>query len=157
LVFGSSKSTSSGKAVWSAAQMAEMLDFPVLIVDRIDKPVDIIVAPPLAPDVQSIDRTHLFRMTLGDHALECEVLQLFDQQAGMLIARMREANPAGVAALAHTLHGSARAIGAWAIARAAETLEVAAKNKSVEMQSAKQALARTVDDARRTIAALLLA
>jgi HPt (histidine-containing phosphotransfer) domain-containing protein len=137
--------------------MAEMLDFPALVTDRVDKPVDTIVAPPLAPDAQSIDRTHLFRMTLGDHALECEVLQLFDRQTGMLIARMGEANPAGIAALAHTLHCSARAIGAWAIARAAEVLEAAAKSKSVEMQSAKQALERTVDDARRTIAALLLA
>jgi HPt (histidine-containing phosphotransfer) domain-containing protein len=136
--------------------MAQMLDFPALVVDRVDKPIDTIVAPPLAPEAQSIDRTHLFRMTLGDHALECEVLQLFDQQAGMLIARMDQANRTGVAVLAHTLYGSARAIGAWAIAGAAETLEAAAKSKSVEMQSAKQALARTVDDARRTIAALLL-
>jgi Hpt domain len=137
--------------------MGEMLDFPTLVVDGANKPVETIVAPPLAPDAQPIDRTHLFRMTLGDHVLECEVLQLFDQQAGMLIARMGEANPAGVAALAHTLHGSARAIGAWAIARAAEALETAAKSKSVEMQSAKQALARSVDDARRTIASLLQA
>jgi hypothetical protein len=137
--------------------MAEMLDFPALVVDSVDKSVDTIVAPPLAPDAQSIDRAHLFRMTLGDHALECEVLQLFDQQAGMLIARMGEVNPAGIATLAHTLHGSARAIGAWAIAGAAEALEVAAKSKSAELRSAKQTLARTVDDARRTIAALLLA
>ena len=137
--------------------MAEMLDFPALVADRVDKPVDTIVAPPLAPDAQPIDRTHLFRMTLGDHGLECEVLQLFDQHAALLIARMGEANPAGVAVLAHTLHGSARAIGAFAIAHAAEALEVAARTKSVEMQSAKQALARTVDDARRTIAALVLA
>jgi hypothetical protein len=137
--------------------MAEMLDFPALVVDRVDRPVDTIVAPPLAPDAQPIDRTHLFRMTLGDHALECDVLQLFDQQARLLIAHMGEANPAGVAVLAHTLHGSARAIGAWAVARAAEALEAAAKTKSVEMQSAKQALARTVDDARRTIAVLVRA
>jgi HPt (histidine-containing phosphotransfer) domain-containing protein len=137
--------------------MAEMLDFPAFVVDRVDKPVDTIVAPPLAPDAQSIDRAHLFRMTLGDHELECEVLQLFDRQAGMLIARMDEANPAGIATLAHTLQGSARAIGAWAIAGAAEALETAAKRKSAEMQSAKKVLARTVEDARRTIAALLLA
>jgi HPt (histidine-containing phosphotransfer) domain-containing protein len=137
--------------------MAEMLDFPALVVDSVEKSVDTIVAPPLAPDAQSIDRAHLFRMTLGDHGLECEVLQLFDQQARMLIARMGEVNAAGIAALAHTLHGSARAIGAWAIAGAAEALEAAAKNNSAELRSAKQRLARTVDDARRTIAALLLA
>ena len=48
--------------------MADMLEFP--IVDNV------VVAPPLAPETQPIDRTHLFRMTLGDHALECEVLRL---------------------------------------------------------------------------------
>ena len=136
--------------------MAEMLDFPVWVVDRGDKKVDTIVAPPLAPNVQSIDRAHLFRMTLGDHALECEVLQLFDQQAGMLLARMGDATPAAVAALAHTLQGSARGIGAWGIARAAETLEIAARAKTVELQSAKHALTSAINEARRTIAALVL-
>lgn len=136
--------------------MAEVLDFPAVVVDKVRKRVDTIVAPPLAPDAQAIDRVHLFRMTLGDHALECEVLQLFDQQAGLLLARMSEANPAGVAALAHTLQGSARGIGAWGVARAAEALETAARARSVGLQSAKHALAFAVEDARRTIAIVLL-
>src|ERR1700747_3563075 len=106
--------------------MAQMLAFPVPVADKV-------VSPPLAPDTQPIDRTHLFRMTLGDHALECEVLRLFNQQADLLLARMGQMDPAGVAALAHTLQGSARGIGAWGVARAAEVVEAAASAKVEEL------------------------
>jgi HPt (histidine-containing phosphotransfer) domain-containing protein len=137
--------------------MAEMLDFPAAVAEKV-------ASPPLAPDVPAIDRAHLFRMTLGDHSLECEVLQLFDQQAGLLLARMGEADPAGIAALAHTLQGSARGVGAWGIARAAEALEVAARSKTAGkaggkpgggLQSAMKTLAVTTEEARRAIAELL--
>ena len=94
-------------------------------------------------------------MTLGDHALECQVVQLFDQQAGMLLARMGEADPSGVAALAHTLQGSARGIGAWGIADAAEALEAAARAKIVALQSPLKTLASAIEDARRAIAEML--
>ncbi len=77
-------------------------------------------APSLAPDDRPIDLVHLARMTLGDRSLEREVLQLFDRQSALLIARMRSAAPPGIATLAHTLKGSARGIGAWRVARAAE-------------------------------------
>jgi HPt (histidine-containing phosphotransfer) domain-containing protein len=129
--------------------MADILDFPLTVVGET-------ASPPLAPDAQPIDRSHLFRMTLGDHALECEVLRLFDQQASMLLARMGEADPARVAALAHTLQGSARGIGAWGVARAAEVVEVAASaEKGDELQSAIDALAVTAGEAQRAIAELL--
>jgi Hpt domain-containing protein len=130
--------------------MAQMLDFPLMVADKV-------ASPPLAPDAQSIDRAHLFRMTLGDHALECEVLQLFDQQAGLLLARMGAADPAGVAALAHTLLGSARGIGAWGVARAAEAVEMAARSKTVELQPTMNALSAATSEARRAIAELLQA
>ena len=52
------------------------------------------------------------------------MLQLFDRQSTLLIARMRSAAPDGVAMLAHTMKGSARGIGAWRVARAAEALEL---------------------------------
>src|ERR1043165_1057068 len=79
--------------------------------------------PSLVPDDRAIDLVHLARTTLGDRALEREVLQLFDRQSSLLIARMHGAAPAAVAALAHTLKGSARGIGAWRVARAAELIE----------------------------------
>jgi HPt (histidine-containing phosphotransfer) domain-containing protein len=80
-------------------------------------------APPLAPAEQVVDLDHLARMTLGEAKLEREVLQLFDQQAEMLLAHMTSEAPRNVAALAHTLVGSARGIGAWKLASAAEGVE----------------------------------
>ena len=131
--------------------MAEMLDFPTTIVDNV------VVAPPLAPETQPIDRTHLFRMTLGDHALECEVLRLFLQQVELLLARMAPADPAGIAALAHTLQGSARGIGAWGVARAAEAVEAAAQAKDAALPSAMKALSAATSEARGAIVDLLRA
>ena len=84
------------------------------------------VAPPLAPSAPALDLAHLSRMTLGESALEREVLALFDHQAGMLLARMASEAPRMVAALAHTLAGSASGIGAWKVAEAAAAVERAA-------------------------------
>src|ERR1700682_5703208 len=81
-------------------------------------------SPPLAPDDVPIDIEHLQRMTLGDASLEREVLAMFSAQAVSLIATL-VALPADAGALAHTLKGSARAIGAFGVADAAETLEAA--------------------------------
>ena len=44
----------------------------------------------------AIDRAHLARMTFGDRNLERELLELFDRQAAMLIARMRAGGPAAI-------------------------------------------------------------
>jgi hypothetical protein len=97
---------------------------------------------------------HLAKMTLGDRGLEFEVLRLFDLQAELLLARMRHVGPAGVATLAHTLSGSARGIGAWRVATAAEAAECAAKQKSA-LDPAMAELAASVEEARRSIAGLL--
>src|SRR3954469_6146022 len=70
-----------------------------------------------------IDLVHLARTTLGERTLEREVLQLFDRQASLLIERMQTASADALPALAHTLKGSARAIGAAHVARAAEAVE----------------------------------
>jgi HPt (histidine-containing phosphotransfer) domain-containing protein len=72
-----------------------------------------------------IDLTHLARMTLGDRRLQQEILDLFDQQIGLLIARMNDRHAATLGALAHTLKGSARSIGAWDLVRATEAVEAA--------------------------------
>jgi len=61
-------------------------------------------------------------MTLGDASLEREVLAMFSAQAASLIAAL-SALPADAGALAHTLKGSARAIGAFDVAEAAGGLE----------------------------------
>ena len=81
-------------------------------------------SPPLAPDDGPIDFEHLSRMTLGDAGLDPEVLAMFSAQSGKLIGALA-AMPADAPALAHTLKGSARAIGAMAVADAAARLEAA--------------------------------
>jgi HPt (histidine-containing phosphotransfer) domain-containing protein len=77
-----------------------------------------------------IDDTHLQRMTLGDRRLEREVLELFVRQTTIMLGRIVGAQPAMAAAAAHTLKGSARGIGAWRVARAAELVENAAGGES---------------------------
>jgi hypothetical protein len=113
-------------------------------------------APPFAPSDQAIDLQHLARMTLGEHALEREVLSLFDRQAGMLLGRMRDAGPAIVAAFAHTLKGSARGIGAWRVAEAADAVEMTAAAASRdEADSSLRRLVIAVDEVKAEIAAIL--
>jgi HPt (histidine-containing phosphotransfer) domain-containing protein len=73
-----------------------------------------------------IDDDHLARMTLGDRQLEREVLDIFVRQTTIILERIAGAEPALAAAAAHTLVGSARGIGAWRVAQAAESLEQAA-------------------------------
>ena len=102
----------------------------------------------------AIDVAHLSRMTLGDRGLEHEVLQLFDRQAELLLARMRQVAPAGVATLAHTLNGSARGIGAMRVAAAAEALERAV-GETASLVPALANLAAVVAEARAAIDAML--
>ena len=103
----------------------------------------------------SIDRDHLRDMTLGDRGLECEVLRLFDIQAAKLVGQMREADPAALAALAHALKGSARGIGAFAVASAAEALE--RSGDGIERECAFDRLAAAVGAARGAIGKILQA
>jgi HPt (histidine-containing phosphotransfer) domain-containing protein len=109
-----------------------------------------------APSAEpAIDRGHLAQMTFGDRSLERELLELFDRQAGILLARMRASDPAAVATLAHTLKGSARGIGAGQVARAAEAAEQAAGGAGC--LAAIERLAAAIEDARVLIAELLRA
>jgi HPt (histidine-containing phosphotransfer) domain-containing protein len=104
-----------------------------------------------------IDLVHLARTTLGDRALEREILHLFDRQADALIARMRTAPMGGIAPLAHTLKGSATGIGAWRVARAAEALEIAVGAGESALAPALDRLATATAEARAVIAELLKA
>ncbi len=113
-------------------------------------------SPAMPSATVPIDRSHLTRMTLGDHSLEREVLQLFDRQAAMLVTRMRTAPPAAVSALAHTLKDSARSIGAWPVARAAEAVELA-DGIAAESEFAQNRLVAAVDEVQSIIAELLRA
>jgi HPt (histidine-containing phosphotransfer) domain-containing protein len=110
-----------------------------------------VAAPPLQPADCVIDLDHLSRMTLGERSLEREVLALFDRQAEILLGRIRE-DAATAGAAAHTLKGSARGIGAWAVAQAAEAVERAG---DTGLAATVGALGAAIADARLAIADLL--
>lgn len=110
-------------------------------------------SPPLVPEDSAIDVQHLGRMTLGEAALETEVLALFAAQSRDLVGRLA-AFPADAAALAHTLKGSARAIGAFRVADAALGLEAAMKNNG-DVQGAIALLQDTVEEAGAAIDRML--
>lgn len=71
-----------------------------------------------------IDRAHLARYTLGDATLEREILGLFVAQLPLTLESLRFApNEREWHTAAHTLKGSARAVGAWTVASLAEEAE----------------------------------
>lgn len=117
--------------------------------------VAVLTANPMPAAAAAIDQDQLKRMTFGDRSLERELLQLFDRQAEILIARMRASDAAAVATLAHTLKGSASGIGAVYVVQAAEAAEIAAGRSRAETGAALDGLAKAVDEARALIATLL--
>jgi HPt (histidine-containing phosphotransfer) domain-containing protein len=115
--------------------------------------IDWMPSPPLAPDDGPIDLGHLRRMTLGDAGLEREVLAMFSAQAVRLIATLASL-PADAGALAHTLKGSARAIGAFGVAEAAESVEAAIRNGGDPVEALAE-LKDAVAQARLAVDAIL--
>ena len=74
--------------------------------------------------VPAIDLVHLRRYTMGDVVLEAEVLELFQGQAGSVADQLEAAREQADWHMAtHSIKGSARAVGAWAVARVAEQME----------------------------------
>ncbi|MBB4258880.1 MULTISPECIES: Hpt domain-containing protein [unclassified Bradyrhizobium] len=115
--------------------------------------MDWMPSPPLAPIDSPLDLDHLSRMTLGDAELEREVLAMFAEQAIRLIAAMATL-PAEAGVLAHKLKGSARGIGAFAVADAAASLEIAVQTGH-DQRHAFAALKEAVTEARAAIEAML--
>jgi HPt (histidine-containing phosphotransfer) domain-containing protein len=115
--------------------------------------IDWMPSPPLVPDDGPIDLDHLKRMTLGDECLESEVLAMFAVQSERLIGALA-ALPEEAGELAHTLKGSARAIGAFAVANAAAALETALAD-GADPTEALAELTDAVAQARTAIDALL--
>jgi HPt (histidine-containing phosphotransfer) domain-containing protein len=110
-------------------------------------------SPPLVPDDGPIDFAHLRRMTLGDAALEREVLGMFSAQAQRLVKSLA-ARAADAAVLAHTLKGSARAVGAFAVGDAAAHLETLIRSGSDRAEALSE-LDDAIMQARSAIEAML--
>ena len=125
------------------------------MIDLVTGAVSRVSAPPIAPLDRPIDLEHLSRMTLGEKSLEREVLQLFDRQATMLLARMKNGTAPAIGALAHTLKGSACGIGAWTVAKASEAVEQAAVSEPRMVAAGVDKLSASVADVKTVIAELL--
>ena len=77
-----------------------------------------------ASTAEPVDFQHLARYTLGEPELEREVLELFCSQSVLYLEQLRAAmSESDWKHAAHSLKGSARAIGAWRAAQAAERAE----------------------------------
>ncbi len=70
-----------------------------------------------------IDLVHLATQTMGDKALEVEVLQMFARQARRALHDMATPDTDAILAAAHRLKGAASAVGAFKVSAAAENLE----------------------------------
>ncbi len=70
-----------------------------------------------------IDFVHLAAQTMGDKALEIEVLQLFARQARKVMKDITEGDVNARAQAAHQLKGAALAVGAVDVAAAAGAIE----------------------------------
>ena len=108
-----------------------------------------------------IDWAHLSRFTLNDRNLEHEVLGLFAMEAPRYLAKMHAAsNRKDWIEAAHTLKGSARAVGAWAIAECAQAAETLHFNADLGAEQVdlngnrglKQALEKLSEAVRSTLA-----
>lgn len=103
----------------------------------------------MAPKTRAIDFSHLERQTMGDRALEQEVLRLFLDQARTTIEQFAAADRKERLRLAHGLKGSARGVGAFPIANCMVELE-----KMPDDAALLRRLRRLVDEADELIASI---
>jgi HPt (histidine-containing phosphotransfer) domain-containing protein len=96
-----------------------------------------------------VDLAHLARQTMGDRSLEQEVLALFVQQALSVRDKIVDADIKDRLMLAHGLKGSARGVGAFAIADCATEIE----HRPEDNQTLRR-LGALIDEVRDFIAAI---
>ena len=90
--------------------------------ERVD--IDIAAEAPLAPAAPTpIDRAHLARMTHGERASNTRYCSSTRPRPIFCLGGWDRSPSSAVAALAHTLNGSSRGVGAWQVADAAAAVE----------------------------------
>jgi HPt (histidine-containing phosphotransfer) domain-containing protein len=109
----------------------------------------------------AIDLVRLARQCLGDQDLERELLVLFERQAARAVGRLADAKASDFrlrADLAHTLKGSALAVGAQRVAVAAALIETLCAEQAGEatLAAALASLAAAVSEAREAIVRLAI-
>jgi HPt (histidine-containing phosphotransfer) domain-containing protein len=102
----------------------------------------------------ALDRDLLAAQTLGDRELEMELFGLFEAQAERLLPIIAgPGKPAGRSEAAHSLRGSAAAVGAVEVMRLAGELEAVFGRDGAEPAAAVASLAAALRDARVAIEA----
>ena len=86
---------------------------------------------PQSSTARVIDLVHLARQTMGDRALESEILGMFAKQMSSARQSMAGANADERKRLAHAIKGTARSVGAFDVAEVAERIERAPLNASL--------------------------
>ncbi len=116
------------------------------------------VGDPVAAHGTPVDLVHLARHTFGDAELEREVLQLFVTQSRIYLNRLKEARDVEQwRRAAHTIKGSARGIGAWAVAERAQAAELLGNDVDDERsRKAIASLEQEVDAANTYIRGLFV-
>lgn len=104
-----------------------------------------------------VDLQHLARYTLGEPALEREVLELFSSQSGLYLEQLRTAmSDRDWRHAAHSLKGCARAVGAWRTAQAAERAEALEGDALAEFRAARiEEIEALLHEAKAYIASVL--
>lgn len=121
-------------------------------------PVDVVESVEAAPSRSiPIDLDHLHQYTLGDRNLERELLTLFRDQAKIYLNKMDpDCDVQSWVDTAHTLKGSAKGVGAWQVARLAETAEAMATVDYRQRQDMIHKLELAIMQAKRFIDCRLL-
>ena len=121
-------------------------------------PEDVVEHDDAAPTITlPIDFQHLNQYTLGDRNLERELLTLFRDQAKVYLSKMDPDCDARLwTETAHSLKGSAKGVGAWQVARLAETAEAMASVDYGQRQDMIHKLELAVMQAKRFIDCRLL-
>ena len=118
------------------------------IVSSVSRPVDTDKKP------RPFDTQFLDRVTFGDRKLARELLMLFGAQTNSLLEAIAIATErTAQREVAHRLKGSARGVGAFDVARAAEEIETAPD--AVALEAALAHLTARVAEARLALADLL--
>lgn len=106
----------------------------------------------MAPAANHVfDRPHFAHMTGGDAALEVEIVQIFRTQTQLWSRLLIPDAPTPIwRDAAHTVKGSARGLGLWALAEACERAEELGKAGAVEgalVYHALKAVRASLDEA----------
>jgi HPt (histidine-containing phosphotransfer) domain-containing protein len=80
---------------------------------------------PMAEEPAVFDMEHFEHMTCSDRVLQLEIVEIFSAQAELWVHLLQPGAPAhSCRDCAHTIKGTARGIGLWALAAACEEAEL---------------------------------